>query len=389
MGEEIKVSVVVPVYNVEEYLPHCLESIIGQTLKDIEIICVDDGSTDSSLQILQKYKQKDSRIVVLTQKNLNAGAARNKGLSYAKGKYLSFLDSDDFFEKDMLERCYKQLEKDQSDMLVFSANQYNTQTKTTTYMSWSLRMEHCPSYSPFSPMDIQFYLFNSFQSWPWNKMFRKTFIQKNCIVFQEIARTNDMAFVYTALALASKISVIDRPFVYYRIGSGTNLQSTNDRSPLCFWDAYKETKNRLMNHNVYKKYEQSFLNSILDGTLYNLRSVKSWPAYRDIFLTIKDEAEKEFGFMLHPSDYFYNQNNYQELVKIEKYELSEYLYNLVVWLKKDNQIKQEITKTDGSSGHISNTPFHLIRKGLKCYQEHGLRYTYHQVLLKLKKNKEI
>ena len=97
-----KVSVILPVYNVSDYLRQCMDSIVGQTLKDIEIICVDDGSTDDSLAILKEYEAKDQRVKVIQQANAGAGAARNKGLEIATGEYLSFLDSDDFFEPDMV-----------------------------------------------------------------------------------------------------------------------------------------------------------------------------------------------------------------------------------------------------------------------------------------------
>ena len=103
----VKVSVILPVYNASDYLHQCMDSIVGQTLKDIEIICVDDGSTDNSLDILKEYEQKDKRVKVIQQKNAGAGAARNNGLSIATGEYLSFLDSDDFFEPDMLEKAYE------------------------------------------------------------------------------------------------------------------------------------------------------------------------------------------------------------------------------------------------------------------------------------------
>ena len=92
-----KVSVIVPVYNTEEYLCKCLDSIIEQTLKEIEIICIDDGSNDNSLDILKNYAKKDKRITVISQKNLHAGVARNAGITVAKGEYLSFLDSDIIF----------------------------------------------------------------------------------------------------------------------------------------------------------------------------------------------------------------------------------------------------------------------------------------------------
>ena len=90
-----KVSVVLPVYNVGKYLRQCMDSIVGQTLEEIEIICVDDGSSDDSPQILQEYARKDPRVRVICQQNQGAGAARNHGLSVAQGEYLSFLDSDD------------------------------------------------------------------------------------------------------------------------------------------------------------------------------------------------------------------------------------------------------------------------------------------------------
>ena len=113
-----KVSVIIPVYNTEPYLRECLDSVINQTLRDIEIICVDDGSTDGSLAILREYQEKDSRVSVYMQPNLNAGAARNHGLRYAKGEYLSFLDSDDFFERNMLETAYEYAKRQNAEICI-------------------------------------------------------------------------------------------------------------------------------------------------------------------------------------------------------------------------------------------------------------------------------
>lgn len=100
--DDIKVSVIIPVYNAQEHLEECLKSVTGQTLRDIEIICVDDGSTDNSLNILEKLAAEDSRIIIKRQQNLFAGAARNNGMESARGKYLEFWDSDDYFEKTRL-----------------------------------------------------------------------------------------------------------------------------------------------------------------------------------------------------------------------------------------------------------------------------------------------
>ena len=123
----VKVSVIIPVYNVEPYLKQCMDSVVGQTLKDIEIICVDDGSTDGSLDILREYAAEDNRIQIIEQKNAGAGAARNNGMRHATGKYLSFLDSDDFFEPRMLEKAYDLAEKDQADFVAYKSDQYHTE----------------------------------------------------------------------------------------------------------------------------------------------------------------------------------------------------------------------------------------------------------------------
>ena len=116
-----KVSVIIPVYNVEKYLHECLDSLLNQTLKDIEIIAVDDGSTDSSLKILKDYAKKDKRLKVLTQENKGAGAARNLGMKHATGSYLSILDSDDYFDHSMLELLYKKAEKTKAKDVVLQA----------------------------------------------------------------------------------------------------------------------------------------------------------------------------------------------------------------------------------------------------------------------------
>ena len=105
------VSVIVPTFNIERYIKKCLDSLLSQTLKEIEIICIDDGSTDNSYEILCEYATKDNRFIILQQENKGAGAARNKGMEISKGEFLAFLDADDFFEADLLEQLYKKAEE--------------------------------------------------------------------------------------------------------------------------------------------------------------------------------------------------------------------------------------------------------------------------------------
>lgn len=112
-----KISVIVPVYNVAKYLERCLESILSQSFKDFEIICVNDGSTDNSLEILQQYAKKDKRIKIINQKNSGAGYSRNIGINAALGNYLSFIDADDWIDELFLEKVYHLAEVSSADII--------------------------------------------------------------------------------------------------------------------------------------------------------------------------------------------------------------------------------------------------------------------------------
>ena len=129
-NSDIKVSVIVPIYNVKRYLAKCLDSIISQTLKDIEIICVNDGSTDGSEKVLAEYAKKDSRIKIVNRKNGGLSAARNTGMPYATGKYIGFVDSDDYIEPTMYELMYYNAEHFNSQMVICAVHKLADWTNT-------------------------------------------------------------------------------------------------------------------------------------------------------------------------------------------------------------------------------------------------------------------
>lgn len=131
----IDVSVIIPVYNTAPYLKTCLNSILNQTLTNIEIICIDDGSTDQSLMILKYYAKIDSRIKILVQKNQGAGAARNYGMKVAHGRYLSFLDSDDFFHPNLLKKSVFLADKTKADIVIYKINMFDNKKKNAIHAS--------------------------------------------------------------------------------------------------------------------------------------------------------------------------------------------------------------------------------------------------------------
>ena len=294
MNYSVKVSVIVPVYNTEKYLKQCLNSILNQTLQNIELICVDDESTDSSLEILKKYKERDNRVHILQQKNKGAGAARNYAMKFAHGEYLIFLDSDDFFEPEMLEKAVKKCEKDLSDICIFGSQNYIEESGNTS-PSFFLKEKFIPKSESFVPLKFN-YLFNIVTPHPWNKLIKHQIITDNHLSFMEIPRTNDYYFIYMTMLCAKKISICKEIFVNYRIHDNS-LQQTNSTSPLSFYEAYKALYNSLNEKGLFTgNIKNSFFNNILSGGYYNLYSQKNDKSFFEILNIIRTDYFPKLGF---------------------------------------------------------------------------------------------
>ena len=255
-----KVSVIIPVYNTEEYLTKCLETVINQTLKEIEIICIDDGSTDDSLYILKKYAENEERMTVLKQENLHAGVARNAGIVVAKGKYLSFLDSDDFFELNMLEVLYKKIIKKNSDIIICKCKSIDliTGRMNEDICNNSLRLDLIPKNNNFSLLEISKNIFQFCEGWAWDKLFRTDFILSKNIKFQNLINFNDNQFTYTALCLARTITTTKKRLVIKRHGHKKSLSANRNKDPSCFLLAFNKIKFNLEKAGLYNLVKESF-----------------------------------------------------------------------------------------------------------------------------------
>jgi len=181
-----KLSVIMPVYNVGKYLPMCLDSIICQTLDDIEVICVNDGSTDESLSVLQEYKEKDNRIVIIDKKNEGSGVARNTALAIAQGEYIYFVDGDDWLDNNsVLKMLYEKAVADELDILIFGGlSCYEKEGQIfKSKGGYSLKgLDRKYINSVFSAKDIKKDIFK-FPSTAWTKLYRRKFLIDNDIKF--------------------------------------------------------------------------------------------------------------------------------------------------------------------------------------------------------------
>ena len=340
VSDQELISVIVPVYNVEKYLRQCLDSITGQTLTNLEIICVDDGSTDGSMDILEEYAAKDDRIIILKQENGGAGKARNTGLTAAKGRYLSFLDSDDFFEPDMLESAWREIRKKKASFVVFRSDAYHTGKGQFSAMPLTIRDREIVFSEPLTYRSTRGNVFLALMGWAWDKLYDADFIRRNGLKFQEIRTTNDMVFVLSALLLADSYAVIDRVLAHYRMNDVSSLSNTRERSWFCFHDALAALKENIVSYGMFRELERDYVNYCLRFSLWNLETLAK--PFRDVlYEKLKTEWFREFGISGKPDPYFADRLELRKLRMIEKYSADKY-FRMISILNLPMRIKKKI-----------------------------------------------
>lgn len=277
-----KLSIVVPVYNVENYLRKCLDSILEQTLEDIEVICVNDGSTDSSPDILREYKEKDDRIIVIDQENSGLGAARNAGIARARGEYVGFVDSDDFIHPTMYEKLYKKAHEFDSDIVLTNIYLYYTDTGEIKlfrdndfygFMSqtkYFTVMQH--------PRILQFI-------GVWDRIYRRSFLEEHRL-FNPVNRIyEDVLFTVQTCVFAERISIVNEPLYYYRKNTGRSIvdkEKTNDSFKFDFLKNLQESRDFLLQCGKWEALRKEFLTFQFQGILYhqyNMQTRKTFLAF--------------------------------------------------------------------------------------------------------------
>ncbi len=175
-SDAIKVSVIMPIYNAYDYLRPAVDSVLDQTLKEIELVCIDDGSTDSSLEILKEYQKLDERVRIITENNAGPSIARNKGLARCRGEYVMFLDADDFYEPTLLESLYCIAQEKELDIAVTSYDIYNSRKAK---FEPKIHADHEDIFKDgvvTSKNEYPDVIFASVSNYVWNKLFRREFL---------------------------------------------------------------------------------------------------------------------------------------------------------------------------------------------------------------------
>ena len=253
-----KFSVIIPVYNVEKYLRECLESLVNQTLKDIEFICVNDGSTDSSLDILNKYAKKDSRFVIINQHNQGQGVARNNALAAAKGEYVAFVDPDDWVETNMLEELYAKFKETNAEVIQFNFKMYFEEggKYVCRNLAKEIESKYDVNFSISPCKNIQCLTDSGLAVW--HRAYSLQFLRQNNIYFMNKKIGEDTLFSIKAKLLASKFYfLIDKYLYYYRVRIGSAVNSFSNDNFAVFHNL-KEIENFLIEKEFLPKLKIVF-----------------------------------------------------------------------------------------------------------------------------------
>lgn len=249
-----KLSILVPIYNVEAYLKQCLNSLVDQSLQDIEIICINDGSTDKSLEIIKDFAKRDSRIVIINKKNSGYGDSMNQALKQAKGEYIGILESDDWIALDGFSKLYQAAKEYNAD--VVKANYYKVRSAKNGSYTVVAQTEEITKLEVVNPAKAR----QVFQFAPaiWSAIYRADFLRDNKIDFLPTpgASYQDLSFNFKVWALAKKAVLLPEAYVKYRIDNA-NSSINNPGKVNCVVDEYAEIETFLCERGIFNEFGET------------------------------------------------------------------------------------------------------------------------------------
>ena len=278
-----KVSIIVPVYNVERYIDKCLESLVNQTLEDIEIIIVNDGSTDNSKEIIEKYKkQYNDKIIYLEKQNGGLSDARNYGIPYAKGEYIAFLDSDDYVNIKMYEKLYNKAIENNSDIV-----ECDFYWKYPNKLILDTRNEY---------KDINDMITNG-RVVVWNKLYKRKIIYDKNIMFTKGVRYEDIDFFYKLIPEINKLDYIKEPLVYY-VQRKTSISKKQSEKNGDIFIVLDNVIDYYKSNNLYDKYkseiEYMYVRFLLASSFLRIVKIKDKNIREELLNKTIDSIDTKF-----------------------------------------------------------------------------------------------
>lgn len=383
-----KVSVIIPVYNVEAYLDECLNSVLKQTLREIEVICIDDGSTDGSSEILRRFSQQDSRLKYQTQKNSGQGVARNVGVSLSNGEYLYFMDSDDVLESEALQRCYEVAQWSVLDLVLFEGSSFfETPELEIQHGNYKTLYQRKGVYPEIYDGQALYCLLAG--NWdfiisPAMRFYRRDLLIDNGIRFPENIKLEDNFFAFQSLVCAKRVKVLPDALYRRRVRENSTMTDQNDYSK---YVGYHTTACMAMKYIGTHELKEL---TIRAAALHICQWLKS---ANDYYVKLPDERKEfsktdpnvpilEYSLLepllnLNKSDflrYYCHGNGISPLViECDSLKQKNWMLNRdISRLQEENRnLKKELAEAKGNRSRLRQ----LFCGGIRCLKEHGIRYT--------------
>jgi len=294
-----KVSVIVPIYNVEKYLRQCLDSIVNQTLKDIEIILVDDGSPDDCPEICDEYASMDNRIIVIHKENGGLGSAYNIGIKKATGEYIGFVEPDDYIEPDMYEVLYNNAKYYDTDATKCGFYNYNS-ILNKNYDRHGIVGVLCNE--PTGVFNIDDYpLLCAYHSSIWSYIYKSEFISSIKFIEAKGAGYCDAPFGFEVLCKAKKISIVPRAFYHWRVEDHGNSVSITDKRVIAMADRFIEAKEILKKYGKYEKLKEIFYLHAVNANYEHYQNIQTeykYEYFKKLQILFNDlKTDKNFEFI--------------------------------------------------------------------------------------------
>lgn len=351
-----KISVLIPVYNASEFLDESISSILNQTFTDIELICVNDGSTDNSLEILQNFAKDDLRVIVIDKENGGCGSARNRALQEANGDYIYFFDPDDLVEENALELAYNSAVKNDSDLVVFKANVFdkNGISNDQIFFYYNETLKEA-QFDDLTFNDIKRYVLKGGYA-PWSKLYKKEFLDSyDDFKFDLGLAFDDVPFHVKSMTRAKRISFINEFLYHYRVDNVNSVNSTSSNG----FDIFKIigiVENIIRDEGLFDELINEFYTFKLYHILNYIISTDSQRyfemAQEEFRNTDKKYIEKDIN-LCKKYDVVIKSNNYSEFklkydlinFEIEKnYEISKLKEEQKNLKKKNKSLKKKNKK---------------------------------------------
>lgn len=296
-------SVIITVYNLENYLNETFECLDKQTRKPDELIIIEDGSSDNSKNICLNYKKNNDYVKLIIQENKGVSDARNVGIKEATGDYIFILDGDDLYSEYLFQKMMEKAEEEQSDIICCRSTRFNNETKEEE-IRWTVKKQFIPSKNTFYVDELNGTSCLAFVGWAWDKLFKRDFIVKNNCFFPKLHNSEDLVFTFHALSFSKKISVIDDKLIRHRIRSGSisnsRLNNIDD-----FYKAICLLKDRLRSSKiVWEREKRGFLNWALHFTIWAIETGMPLNITKKYLKKIRLNFFPELELFNHSKDYF-------------------------------------------------------------------------------------